>query len=277
MNSKTFSLPNYQKELKGILSCIVSKLEQHNVPYLALFGTCLGAVRHGDIIPWDDDIDIGVRREDYLTVKKIIQSECGDLYFWDWYEDPKCCLTFGRIFRRIKDGDSIERKRAYIDLYIIDNAPNWKIARFGVKLLCTVIGRNVIRRCNAKIEWETYTFSSCVIYWLGLVLYLFPVNILRRLHDGIMSCLSRTMVGTRYCVIGGCLTLNSLIKESKETMLGTVRIRIPKDAESYLTSQYGDWRKFPPLGQRGEHAYKSNGDVIVAMPDDVKRAESNGN
>ena len=275
MVTETFSLLNYQKELKDLLSCVVSKLEQYNVSYVALFGTCLGAVRHGDIIPWDDDIDIGVKRDDYLMVKQIIQSECGDLYFWDWYEDPKCCLSFGRIFRRIKEGDSLERKRAYIDLYIIDNVPNGKIARFGMKLLCTVIGRHIVRRCNAKIEYKTYTISSCVIYWLGLVLYLFPVKILRRLHDWIMSCLSRTTGGTLYSVVGGCLTLNALIKENKEIMLGTVCIRIPKDSETYLTSQYGDWRRLPPPGQRGEHAYKADGEIIVAMPDDIKRIVSN--
>ena len=39
--------------------------ERHNIEYFAGGGTAIGAVRHKGIIPWDDDIDVNLRRKDY--------------------------------------------------------------------------------------------------------------------------------------------------------------------------------------------------------------------
>jgi lipopolysaccharide cholinephosphotransferase len=45
-------------------------LEQSGVPYFIESGTLLGAVRHDGIIPWDDDIDVGIRKEDLEILEK---------------------------------------------------------------------------------------------------------------------------------------------------------------------------------------------------------------
>ena len=266
-----FSLSSYQLQLKKLLAQIVDVLNRNNMSYLAVYGTCLGAVRHGDISPWDDDIDIAVRREDYVRVKQLLIRECQNLYFWDYDEDPKCCLSFGRIFRRIKPGDTIEQRRAYIDLYIIDNVPNNPVARFLHRLLYTIIGRHLIRRGGAKVEYKTFTPASCLIYLFGLPLNLFPLNFLRATHRRLKGCLSRATKNKSYAIIGHTLVHNSLIAEGKTVSFGGIQICVPKDAEKYLEMMYGNWRQIPPEGQRGEHAYKSNGEVIVAMPDDSLR------
>lgn len=57
-----------QARLLNILKAIDHVCREHHLTYYLLCGTMLGAVRHGGFIPWDDDADVGMPREDYETL-----------------------------------------------------------------------------------------------------------------------------------------------------------------------------------------------------------------
>ena len=48
-----------------ILKDFINVCEKYNLTYFAVYGTAIGAVRHGGFIPWDDDIDVGMLRDQY--------------------------------------------------------------------------------------------------------------------------------------------------------------------------------------------------------------------
>ena len=58
-----------------ILDYIDTLCKKHNINYIINYGTLIGAVRHQGFIPWDDDIDLSMPREDYQRFINIFQKE----------------------------------------------------------------------------------------------------------------------------------------------------------------------------------------------------------
>lgn len=86
----------YQLGLLSILVEFDRVCEQHNIRYWLSGGTLLGAIRHGGFIPWDDDVDVDMLRDDYENFVQIFNSSTQnpDLYC-ELYRDknaPATCI-----------------------------------------------------------------------------------------------------------------------------------------------------------------------------------------
>ena len=75
-------------QLRDIQLCELEILKEidricrkHRIPYWLAYGTMLGAVRHKGFIPWDDDLDIYMRFQDFKRFQSICKTELGDSYF----------------------------------------------------------------------------------------------------------------------------------------------------------------------------------------------------
>ena len=58
-----------------VLSEIDKICEKHSITYYADWGSYLGVVRHGGFVPWDDDLDICMRRDDYQKFREVADTE----------------------------------------------------------------------------------------------------------------------------------------------------------------------------------------------------------
>ena len=73
-------------ETLDVLAEIDRVCEKHGIRYFADWGTFLGAVRHGGFVPWDDDLDICMLRDDYMRFRQVADKELEDGYVIHDYE-----------------------------------------------------------------------------------------------------------------------------------------------------------------------------------------------
>ena len=111
---------------------------KHNLKYVLVGGTLIGAIRHKGFIPWDDDIDISMPRNDYNKFIEIQKKELNhNKYYFQSMETNK---NFGLPFGKLRRKDSIycestcpiarNEQGIWIDIFPIDKISDNKILAF---------------------------------------------------------------------------------------------------------------------------------------------------
>ena len=123
-----------QDKILFILKEFISICEENNLTYYALGGTLLGAVRHKGFIPWDDDIDIGMPREDYEKFKKVAPDLLPSNYKFLNEDTPGYKKAFSvirddstKIIMNYSKEELVES--LWIDVFPLDGMPSNKLKK----------------------------------------------------------------------------------------------------------------------------------------------------
>ena len=94
-------LRRLQLEELEILKDFISLCSDHKLTYFGIAGTAIGAIRHSGFIPWDDDIDVAMPREDYNKFVALAEKNLSDKYLVvDCERFPDYPLMTGRLVKR---------------------------------------------------------------------------------------------------------------------------------------------------------------------------------
>lgn len=237
--------------------------KKYDLQYFLAGGSCLGAVRHGGFIPWDDDIDIGMPREDYDRFCEVAASELDDRFtLQNYHTEPNCGFVFGKIRR--KNTIYSEKYSAHlnmsqgvwIDLFPYDVLPDEENDQKKLYEKIEFWKNLYIVRCGYKFP-ENGGSSRKVLYRIAkIVSIFFSKSYLINKIDGLRR---RFDEGNGCDVIpyGGAHSF-----EQERLKRATIEDYVPiefegrtcnilADYDTYLTDFYGDYMKLPPESERG--------------------------
>jgi lipopolysaccharide cholinephosphotransferase len=236
------------------LLCVENKIN-----YYIIGGTCLGARRHQGFIPWDDDIDVGVPREDYDRLCALGNSElpeCIDfLYYGNCEESPfhylkiidNTTTLIERSYKNYIEG-------VYIDVFPLDGfKENSFIQKLSWKRSWFLHGA-IINHCSTlmKRNFARKAFK----YWA-------EKQDLMRLHNKLENIIRKHSFQNSTYVANflGAYGMNEIVPRAffgNPTLYDFEDTKLfgPEKIDEYLGNIYGDFMKLPPEDKRvPEHDY----------------------
>lgn len=127
------SLQELQAVELSILKTFIEICKKNNLRYFIIDGTLLGAVRHNGFIPWDDDIDIGMPREDFEKFSQLVHHELTNRYQFisintnSSYTNPVPRIIDTSVTLMERSAMKEHTQNAWIDIFPMDGMPSSKI------------------------------------------------------------------------------------------------------------------------------------------------------
>ena len=269
------------KQLHTMLYQILAEIDRvckkHDIPYFIQGGSAIGAFYNKGIVPWDDDVDVGMTRENYNRFLEVAPKELGAEYFLEWFgTESNTPFYFAKVKRNNtlfvehiwKDMDI--HHGIFVDIFPYDRVPN-----------------------NKSLEkWHRFRVKFWVNCFMGKQIWLWKhcgkCQIENPLPKSWISCaairvvssrLSRKAIYNKMCRVMGrynnCETeYINIVRMPKDQIrrryaenpvlmeFGGMMIPVPDNVEEYLRHHYPNLRPVLPVEEQVNHApYKLNFDT----------------
>ncbi len=254
-----YGIQKLQNVILNIMVEIDSLCRKHNIDYYIIGGTALGAVRHGGFIPWDDDLDIAMTRDNYEHFCKVCKEEASqDFYFQeggvDWPIYFSKVRLKGTYINEFEENVFVDKEKQgiYVDIFPLDNVPNSKLGQ----LWWYFCGK-------ALVAYSLYKrgYSSASVGRKVLMVFSSPIgikfirNLLMRQVTKNNSHPTKYMGGFSFISrFNNAFTLSSNWGRPQTIPFETIGLMAPADIDGFLTFYFGDYMKLPPVEKRqGKH------------------------
>lgn len=262
-------IQDLQATILEIYKEFVTICKKHNLRYFAIGGTAIGAVRHKGFIPWDDDLDVAMPREDYEKFCRIVNSELASRYkFTNHLNESLSGLMFGKMSdETTTDIEAMNRDNpdgwsgVFIDIFPLDGVPNnslfFRLHMFRLKMLCYAIWAKVYTP-NRKKSTRTKSLLKMIVRAAT-----FHTDTVRLKNKFIklaskydfdsprIKYLARTWAFNSHHGLQASARYNKSDFNGQEIFpFEDSEIALPKGYDAYLSSLYPNYMTLPPKSQQ---------------------------
>ena len=256
------------KELKKIQAIELDILKsfdkickKNKLKYVLTGGTLIGAIRHNGFIPWDDDIDIAMPRNDYNKFIKIQKKELNkEKYYFQSIETEEKYSSVGAkirrknsVYKETLSSISRENQGIWIDIFPIDNISDNKISAFFT--FTKMFYYKMLLSYKLKNNPTTDSLPKKIL--LSIIKLNSNFYSLKKLKKKYFKLITKTNKKETKNVInfGGVYLLKEKVPREFINNITThqfedEKFNIPKNYDEYLTHIYGDYMQLPPKEKR---------------------------
>lgn len=245
-----------------ILNDFINICDENNIDYYLFFGTEIGAVRHQGFIPWDDDIDVILFRDDYEKFLKVMEEKNSEKYtVFDSRYDENYFFQFGRLslngtyWSEYWDNQVPFKLGIHIDLFILDKVPENKFKRFFYMKRCLLFSKfasisSIRLEEGSKFLIATVNSLHALFNKIGFTPEYFQKKgpkLFRKYENKNYGCWADlTMNEQPYFKTGD-------FKPPKKVKFEDICAKIPNNQEATLGQIFGDYMQLPPEEDRVAH------------------------
>lgn len=257
---------DYQKKTQlKILLELDTFCKNNGLKYFLIAGTLLGAVRHKGFIPWDDDIDVLMERDDYEKLINLYNIRKNKYKLLHYSINKDLLLPFVKIedsFSELKFGLVFKGKSAgiNIDVFPLDAVPNKLFEKFflyiKIKFYRVLINFKVIAYDKNRL------FIKNFILVLGK-LFLLPFGVVKICTK--LDCLVRKHKINSDSIVAALIWGTGCEEVTEEVFDKTVQLPFegynfpaPIGWNKWLKVRYGDYMKLPPKELQQSHHIKGD-------------------
>lgn len=229
--------------------------KKYDITYYADSGTLIGAIRHKGFIPWDDDIDIVMKREDYNKFLEVAKKEIEYPYFLQTaYTDINYCRAHAQLRNSsttgfiLQDEKAMFNKGIFLDIFPIDELPDSEI-KLKVQLIKLKILWKIMKGGISHYKGNKYSIQHNILHIFSKIILKFvKFPKMYACYEKISSKYNNK--GNRrisYIAYSKGKTKHIWKKEWFDEVIRmpfeNIEINVPKGYDERLKKEYGDYMK----------------------------------
>lgn len=255
-----------ENELKKVQSIELELLiefdricRKHNILYSIDGGTLLGAVRHKAFIPWDDDADVILTREEYTKFINIVDQELDTdkFYYQDLYRTKGYRWGYGKlrrkntVFIRLNQEHMPYEQGIFLDVFVCDNVPSNYLSRcicnFHSYLYRKVFYSKVGKKNSKGFKKIIYQFLDRIPEKFVKERYFKYVKYRDKRKSNWVKCLTFPACNRTYGY------KRKWYEDTIEMSFEGISFKACRDYDEYLSFLFGDYMKLPKEETRKAH------------------------